>query len=352
MANTYSDSVLLAARAAIKDPNNKKFQNRIETSQILPVYLKDREFTLPNLAQLRSSTTRATDALYLKRKDFTLGTSKSCTPTGETSGSGKITLSWATKKGEVKTSFKQFAGNEFAQAQVLANDLYNFERSFFFGDVGSAGIESILLAHLEANKSGVNNGGSGIFDAAEDTMFVAAANVDDFYNLVTADMQMNDYMPIFNDVHDTMWTAKQRKYVNQGAGNATNLAFQFAGFEFNPTNKLTTAAIGNNTPTSVHYVLPEQAVAILDWNDPLNVKGAATGDREWTTYQSILFPEFTFDVLKYKTCADTSADGGGTQDLVEVWEMSFNYALAVQPVAGVGETPIFKYATLGSSYVS
>jgi hypothetical protein len=349
MANVYSDTVLQTARAFIKDPNNKKFQLRPEFTRIADVFMKDREFTLPNLAELRSATTRATEALYLKKKDFTVGSAKDCAPAGEQSGSSKVTLSWSTKTVKIKTSYKQHAGNEVAQARALANDLYNAEVSLFFG---ASGLDAALLAYLDANKSGVNNGGSGSFDTTNDIMAVAAANVDDFYNLVYADMLKNNYNPMFSDIHDTMWTAKQRRYVNQGAGNSTNLAFQFAGFEFNPSNLISPGTIGSNPYASIHYIVPEQGVAILDWNDPLNRQGAVIGDKEWSTYQSILMPGLTLDLFKLKACADTTDDGGGTQDLTENWELSLNYALAKQPVPTADETPIFKYGTLINSFVS
>lgn len=343
MANVYTDTVLQAARAFIKDENNKKFELRPNFTRLIDIFMKDREYSLPSLAALRSATTRATEALYLKKKDFTVGSTKSCTPTGEQSGSDKVSLTWNTKKVTIYTSFKQHAGNEVAQARALANDLYNAEVSLWFG---ANGVDASLLTYLETNKSGVNLGGSGTFDATNDIMAISKNKENFFYNLLTADMLKNNYNPTFLEAHDTMWTAAQRQYVNQGAGNSTNTAFQFAGFEFFPSNLINPGTIGENDYDSIHYVVPTQGVAILDWNDPLNRQGAVAGEREWATYESILMPGVTFDLFKLKTCADTSSSGGSTQDLTEVWEMAFNYSLAKQPVATADETPIFKYGVL------
>ena len=345
-ADVYADTVLQAARAFIKDQNNKKFQLRPQTTRLIDIFMKDREYTLPSLSSLRSATTRATEALYLKKKAFTIGTSKSCEPTGEQSGSAKVSLTWNTKNVKIYTSFKQHAGNLVDQARALANDLYNAEVSLW---TGASGVDAALLTYLESNKSGVNAGGSGTFDATNDIMAINLSSRDDFYNLVTADMQMNNYNPIFLEAHNTMWTAAQRKYVNQGAGNSTNTQFQFAGFEFFPSNLITPGVIGSNTYDSVHYIVPSEGVAILDWNDPINRAGKVSGNKSWGTFQSILMPGITFDLFKISDCADTSSDGGGTQDYTEVWELSFNYALAKQPVAGAGETPIFKYGIMNDS---
>lgn len=341
-ADVYSDTVLQAARAFIKDEANKKFQLRPTFTNLLGIFEKDRDYSIPNLAALRMADTQTTTAMYLKKKTFTVGTAKDCAPSGEQSGSAKVDLTWATKNVVIKTNWKQHAGNEVSMARAFANDLYNAEVSLW------TSVDSALLTYLEANKSGVNDGTSGTFNSTYDLMEITNTNSQYLYNLVTADMQMNDYNPEFLEAHDTMWTAQQRKYINQGAGNSTNTQFQFAGFEFFPSNLIIPGVIGGGTYTSIHYYIPTGGVAILDWNDPLNRAGKVIGDKAWGTYQSLIHPGFTFDLLKTTACADTSADGGGTQDYVETWELSLNYALAKQPVPTADETPIFKYGVLSN----
>lgn len=345
-ADVYADTVLQAARAFIKDENNKKFQLRPNFSKILEIFKKDREYTVPSLSAIRQASTQATTALYLKKKDFTINTSKSCTPTGEQSGSGKVDLTWVERGFTIYTSFKQHGGNEVSMARALSNDLFNAEASFW---TGANGIDSLLLAYLEANKSGANAGSSGTFDATNDIMWIANSNKNRFYNLVTADMQMNNYMPIYNDAHNTAWTAEQQYFVNQGAGNSVNTQFQFAGFEFMPSNLIVPGTIGSNTYISTHYMVPDGGVAILDWNNPLNREGRVSGNESWGTFQSIFHPEFTFDLFKVTGCDNTTEDGGGTQDYTEKWEFTLTYALAKQPIAAAGETPIFKYGVADDS---
>lgn len=341
-ADVYSDTVLQAARAFIKENSNKKFQLRPEFTRILDVFKRDREYSIPSLSELRKADTQTTTALYLKKKSFTIGTAKTCSPSGEQSGSAKVDLTWATKTVIIKTNFKQHAGNEVSMARALANDLYNAEVSLW------TSVDSALLTYLEANKSGVNSGTSGTFDSVHSLMEITNTNKQYFYNLVTADMQKNNYSPSFLEVHDTMWTAEQRKYINQGAGNSVNTQFQFAGFEFFPSNLITPGAIGTGTYTSIHYIIPEGGVAILDWNDPLNRKGQVSGQKSWATFQSLLHPEFSLDLYKTSDCADSSTSGGGVQDFTETWELSFNYSLAKQPVATALDTPIYKYGVLSN----
>lgn len=346
-ANTYSDTTLQAARAFIKADNNKKFNLKPTLSNILPVFMKGREFTIPELNKIRSADTQTTSALYLKKGSFSTGTSKSCSPSGATAGSGKVDLTWATVNVVVKVSKKQHFGNQVGVDMALANNLYNAEQALWLE------LDTTLLAYLEANKSGVNLGGSAAFDgnsfdSVHDIMPIEQAHKSTFYNLVQADMMKNNYNPTYLHVHDTMWLADRNYYGAQGPANSTNTAFQFTGIEDYASNLITPGLIGGTTYESLHYFVPEGGVVLLDWNDPLNRAGEKQGDKAWFTMQSILRPEFTFDVFKTTACADTTADGGSTQDAVDTYEISLNYAIAKQPIETANETPIFKYGVCGS----
>lgn len=329
-ANDYVDTVLQTARAFIKDENNRKFELRPNFTNLIDMFLRDREYTMPSLSAIRQAETQATNALYINKKDFVVGTAKSCNKVGGTSGSSTVPLTWQTLCVGIRHSFKCFAGNEVSSARAFANDIYNAEVSLF------EQLDQNALDYLEANHSTVNAAGAL---SAGDIRDVAQADKLFFYNCVSAEMRQNNYAPIYLDGHDTGFTKVQQQYINQGAGNSVNTQFQFGGFDFFPSNLITPPA----GYESLHYIVPTGGVAVLDWNDPLNRSNASIGDKRWFTMQSLLRPEFTLDVYRTDDCADTSGDGGGTQDLVTTWEIALNYAFAAQPVPTAGETPIFKY---------
>lgn len=339
MANTFIDTNLLASRAFITDKKNEKFMNRPVLTNIVEPFVKDRDFTLLELAGLKSSTTRATEVMFFNKTTLTSFSEKSCNPVGDTLGTSKESLTWLKITRAVKGSWKQHAGNEVSISKALAMALQAADEQIL------QALDSSLLAFLDVNKSALNLGTSGTFNAPNSIMFVANADADNFYNLVASDMFQNNYQPNFNDVHSAAWMANMRRYANQGGSNATNLAFQFPGFDFFASNLITPGTIASNVCKSIHYIVPDGAVAIVDWNDPLNKKGAVSGEKFWGTYDSILRPEFTYDLMKTTSCADTTADGGGTQDLVDTYELTLNYAVAKQPTIA-GQTPIFKYGVL------
>jgi len=333
MADVYSSTVLQAARAWLKSDNNKKFELRPVKTNIIGAFLRDREFTVPNLADIKRATTQTTTAMYFKKKDFTINTSKSNTPSGEKSGTGSTNLTWATKGFTIDLPSKQYDGNEVARQQGFAMSLWNGERTFW------ANFDSVLLAYLVANKSTVNSAsGGGSFDT--DTFTISYAERDEFYNILDAHMEQNDFGGEIMDIHDTYWKKFVRHYAAQGAGNSENLSYQFDGFTTYSSNKI----IPTSSELTAHYVVPANGVAILDWNEPANRRGDSKGDGSYlTTFQSLFFPEITFDVFVKSAWGDTSDDGGTVQDLTETFEFSLNYALTTQPFTESGRTAIYKY---------
>lgn len=338
MADVYSSTVLQAARAWIKDDNNKKFELRPVKTFILPAFLRDRDFTIPNLADIKAATTQTTTAMYFTKKDFTINSSKSNTPSGEKSGTASANLTWAVKGFTVDLPSKQYDGNEVARAKGFAMSLYNAERTFW------AEFDSTLLAYLVANQSTVTSA-SGGGSASSGVFTINYAERDEFYNILDAHMNMNDFGGEILDIHDTYWKKFVRHYAAQGPSNDTNLSYQFDGFTSYASNKIIPAT----GELSTHYVVPAYGVAIIDWNEPANKRGDKLNDGSYLgTYQSLFYPELTFDIFVKSAWGDTGSDGGSVQDKTETFEFSLNYALTTQPFTESGRTAIYKYVVADS----
>ena len=338
MANVYAATVLQSARAFIKDANNKNFELRPVKTSIIQAFLKDREFTVPNLAAIKDATTQTTTAMYYTKKDFTINTSKSNSPSGEKSGTSSVDLTWATRGFTVDLPSKQYDGNEVARTQGFAMSLYNAERTFW------ADFDNTLLSYLIANLSTVNDAtGGGSF--ATNTYTINNAEADEFYNIVDAHMAMNDFGGEILDVHDTYWRKYARHYAAQGAANSTNLSYQFDGFTTFSSNKI----VPPSSEMSTHYIIPNYGVALLDWNEPANRRGDSLNDGSYLgTYQSLFYPELTFDIFVKSAWGDTSSDGGSVQDKTETFEFSLNYAAVTQPFTESGRSAIYKYVIAAS----
>lgn len=338
MAN-YAATVLLEARAKQQQKYATKFEGRTINSYLMDMFMRNRDITIPNLADLRNSTTQATSILYPTKTAYTVNDAKSCSPTGEQGDSGKVTLSWATKQVEVITSLKRHNGNEYSMVDALAWELLMAEQALWKD--GAASMEVALLAYLEANRTQVATGGHFTWDGTNYNFDVANADLGNFYNYLYDDLQINNYSGMMLDAYNTTFGGYIRSQANQGNANATNTAFQYQNpFDFQGyASNLITNATGD---LSTHFIVPEGGVLLLDWNDPVNREGRVSGDLEWSLYESRFFPGVMLDLFTKTACADSSGSGGGTQDFVTTYEMSFNYAIAKQPLSTANATPIFK----------
>ena len=338
MANVYAATVLQDARAWLKGDNNKKFELRPVKTNIIGAFLKDREFTIPNLGAIKKATTQTTTAMYFTKKDFTINASKSNSPSGEKSGTSSADLSWATKGFTIDLPSKQYDGNEVARQKGFAMSLYNAERTFW------ATFDETLLAYLVANMSTVNDAtGGGSFST--NAFVVNNSEAEEFYNILDAHMAMNDFGGEILDVHDTYWKKYARHYAAQGTGNSTNLSYQFDGFQTFASNKI----VPGTGELSRHYIIPLNGVAIIDWNEPANRRGDTLHDGSYLgTFQSLFFPELTFDIFVKSAWGDTSSNGGSVQDKTETFEFSLNYALTTQPFTESGRSAIYKYIIASS----
>lgn len=352
MANTYSSTNLLAARMWQMEKMKEKFDQRREYSNVWKPYL-DGQSKIPDLAAVKEAYVQTQTIMYLANKDFTINEAKSCSPSGETGSSATTNLTWAQKGFAIKTNIKQFQNNELSAVQKMANDMFNAENSLWGG---ASGMEVALVSHLNTNRTQVNklsDGGSGTkntWSAGPNyEVEVTNANRGQFWNYMMHDMEYNDYSGQLWDICNT-WSGSDALYYSaQGAANSTNTAFQWmsdmpANIEVAKTNKIALSGYHN----SERYIVPEGGVAILTWNDPLNRNGHKDESGEWTTMQSQFHPWVTYDVFIKNACADTTDDGGTTQDSVQTYEFTLNYALAIQPMSTANETPIFKYVIKSS----
>jgi hypothetical protein len=333
MANVYGDTVLLEARAFLNSDQNKKFELRKTKNMVVDAFLRNRDFTVPNLAAIKEATTQTTAFEYMKTLAFTVNSAKSNTPSGEKSGSGKTSLSWATKTFVIDLPTKQYHGNDVSRAMGFAYSLWNGEKTFWNT------MATTLLAYLNTNKTTVNAGDGYDGALSAGTMSIDNANADQFYGIVDGHMYLNNFTGPYIDIYSSYWQKYVRHYQAQGSGNDENLSYQFGNFLFHPSNSLSPAS----GQLAKHYIIPEGGVVMLDWNEKANREGQKMAAVELTTIPSLFFPGITFDVMIKESLGDTSSDGGTVQDITLTYEFALNYALATQPFTTSGQTAIHEY---------
>ena len=341
MATTYyANTTILEARSLLTVENQKKFELRPVITRVAEAFMRSANAAIVNLSNIKQAIQQTTKVIYHKNKAFTINSSRSNTPTGEVSSTGISTITWYEKNFRVTDSSKLFQNNEVDRNTALAVNLWNAEKSFW-----ESLDENVLVAFLESNKSTVNDGDGYDGTLASGNMAINADDVDRFYNIVGGHMMLNDFEAPFMDLHSSYWKSKQQYYAAQGAGNNTNLAFQFAGFEHFPSNKITPAS---STYISKHYIIPVGGIAMVTWNNPDNRSGKVHANARLFTVESIFYPGIYFDVYAYDTWGDTSSGGSGEitgdiQDATTVFEYTLHYANWTHPFTESGQTAIFRY---------
>lgn len=341
MANTYADTVLLKAQAFL---NNEK-QNpelRMQNYGVLNAFMKDAQFTIPELAAIKQAEKRATEALMRKRTSFTTASAMSCDPTGEVGGSAAVNIAWNAITTQVKSATKIYSNNQVTKQQAFAWDLMEAERALWDA------LETAGATYLHANRTQVNvnsdGAGQNTWDASNFKMDVAAADVEKFYNYVQGEMARNNYNGNFYSIHSTMWNPHLRYTAAQGQGNSANLNFQYgmpSNFDMHWSNQITASGYNKNR----QFIVPDKSLALLTWLDPINRQGIQKSDRTWTTMPSMFMPGVELQVFVKEACQDTTADGGATQDPVDIYEIGLWYSFNKAPLTNSGESVIFEYET-------
>ena len=185
--SNYDSSILLAARAKMQEKYYQKFEGRPVNSMLMDAFMKDRDLMIPDLADIREADTQTTSMLYPVKVLRTVGSAKSCSPTGSIEDSGSVDLSWVQKTVEVIISEKRHKGNEYKMTETLARELLDAEIDLFKNGVAS--MEVVVAAYLEANRTQVLTSGHFTWDSSNYALQCANADIPYFYNYLLDDLR-------------------------------------------------------------------------------------------------------------------------------------------------------------------
>ncbi len=175
---------------------------------------------------------------------------------------------------------------------------------------------------------------------------VPPSGADDFYNVAPAIMKSMDFNGRYNVIANTFHGPLVNRFINQGAGNSTNLAFQFAGFDYAYSNRVTNVAGAKSTV----LISPEGTYAVSNRNEPDALAGSkATDGTEWGITENV--PIIGLDLgFKYNSrCADNAAIAGAstaglTASMLESyqWATDMVFATAYNSNPATRNNPIVK----------
>lgn len=153
---------------------------------------------------------------------------------------------------------------------------------------------------------------------------VPQAEKNDFYNQLGSIMQTMDYSGTPQITTNPIGMAMVRRYAAQGTSNAVNESFQFLGYQWFPTNRITNGA---GVESTLYSVAPGY-VAIWSRVDPSARLGERIHESKyWTVMNNAPYLGMDLGVYFQADCADISAlQASGLANLtrakIQSWEFS------------------------------
>jgi len=231
----------------------------------------------------------------------------------------------------------------------IVTEAQDFMRQYSDAEEGLADfLEAQILAAIDAAKATTYNsafvGALAKYPLLADALQVAAADVPFFLNDGKSIMQADDFSRNGLDViGDAQLASFVSQYVNQGAGNGTNTAFQFNGYTFGYSNTTTTSAAA----VSTGYIMPAGSVGMVAKVSPdaaANRQSMSDGIR-WSVESSDLMG-LDMSMMVKDGCEDVAAITGNADDtnaLVKHIQLGINVAIVTPYTAGATNGGIKKF---------
>lgn len=254
----------------------------------------------------------------LNAKTVTIGNARTCiVPAGENT-SALVTLTFVTYAFGFTMTPAQHYNNDVGYQADFTRKLEDYLVVF------AALLDSTAYNTANTARNQVWNADTlAHYPQTGNALQVPPSGSDDFYNVAPAIMSSMDYRGPYNVIGNTFHKPVVRRYMNQGDANAVNLAFQFDGFNFAYSNRVTNGAGAKSTI----LISPEGTYAVSNRNEPDAIaRSKATDGTEW---DEVTVPIVGLNMgFKYNSrCADNSAlNGAGTAGLTASLVESFQWS--------------------------
>ena len=343
----YSDALLSAALHTLNERMQRP-EFRKKPSAALTAFQKSGEFLIPATAreemyQTKKSDSQTAEIHLLSKRSASTITARAYNHTESNGDSIKETLTFATYGAKFKYSLKQADRSFWALAEQISADI----RSAFIAI--HAQIEAAAIAKLAADKSQVVKSLSpsgGTWDATNFIFQVANANGKTFLEKVRSFMVQQYLQDDTELIHSPGLNSIVNYVLNQGVGNAENLAWQAAGFS-GSYNSVDLSEAGYE---GIGYAFPFGSIGVVDWIPSLNRAGNrvdpfAVGG----AYGTIADPfgsGLTFALHQYAAGADNQSGAGERQDVNIYGEITCDLAFVVAPESTANQSAVYKVGLL------
>jgi hypothetical protein len=349
MAN-YATAVLAKGQAVVTAKNQSPEQRR-KIPTVFELAIQNQEYSIPNAQELRVSPLRPVEINYFTNVAPGNGTSKAYNHTGTYGDSGKVELVYVTHV-EPFSLPRKLAVNSIMQYQAIFENLYeqkwkNLRKRHDDSAIAFLYANRVQLTAAVMNpqlaSAGLGSGGVvGSYNEANAAIEINQTYQKQFIQYAKAGMASRLFGGELDVIADLQLAAAFDYAAQQGAGNAANTQFQYAGTNIAVTQDV----IASNYALGSALILPKGLFSGLNWNEQLNVKGLSEDIGGpigmLGTAKDPLGSGAIADISMYTQRSDTSANtsGGSTQDVVDQWELTLTVAYALPPLSTSNESVV------------
>jgi len=272
----YAATVLDEFRLNYERSNLDVYTNRFSVYGAYATYLKDTPNLIPGWQALvdgRASAARTASIPILNRLTQTTSATRSCTAKTGQGTSEYITPSWTTVESGFMMVPAEHQGNTISYQTAFDHQAKATERAFLL-DADTDAVTD-LAASLNAYIAAEDNP----FAVTADYLQVPLAYHDTFFSDFNSILLADDITePNINIIGSPRVKSLVDYHSAQGTANSANLQFQYPGFAFAYSQRVTisTAYLGSA------YGAPQGSLAYLSWVDIDSRMSHKSGDgKEW-----------------------------------------------------------------------
>lgn len=319
----------------------KQPEMRMKPAPAFALLTSNDNFLIQSAESLKTRDDRTIEAHLFARTKRSSGSARAYNHTGTIDDTQKVTLTWTTKSDTFKISLKLLDKSLFDFNTVLANKLEQACMNILEDK------ETEAIAYIRAQRATQQPTGlkGASFNSTNTAVEVASASANSFLQRTKSIMKQNYFSGPIDVIADSNMQIAFDAQAAQGAGNNTNLQYQFPGARIVESVELS----DSNYDQGIVVAMPQGSVAALNWIPKQNRQGWGDYNMYVGGYGTFNFLGYTFAVHGYAQRADTSSTNGDAQDVTMEFELSLDSSYNKAPLSyttGRTDSVILQFAQL------
>lgn len=294
-------------------------------------------------AAIKKSMGNSVVVPVLNADTVTIGSTRSCIIAPSENTSALVTLTFVTYAFAFTMTPARHFNNDVSYQSDFDRKMDKYLLKF------AEVLDTAAVANLSTNKNtffpaAVTN----YYPVVGNALQVTQAQKNDFYNQLNAVEATMDWYGQTNVISSVTGMPMVDRLKAQGAGNSVNENFQFGGYEWYYTNRLTN---GSGVQATM-YTIPDGMVAVDNRNDPDAIAGSRVGNFKIWSQERMPIVNLNMGAYYYEDCADQSALDASTTNLTRTKIEAYEFSTDICFINTYNSSPSTKYNPIVKTEIS